>query len=295
MVPWGAEAGNAEAAHALGKLSLAGAGAVRDPDEAASWFARAAASGDARAQVDLAALLLAGEAPGLAQAPPPVHEWFEQAAARGDRVGAFNYAVCLAEGVGVGRDDARAVHWLKYAAETVVEAQFWYARMLAAGRGVVKNDVEAALWYTRAAEGGVADAQVAIGEMYLNGRGVAQNADRAKSWFMRAAEAGHVGAMFALGVMYVGGYDTETDCTLRIIGSPKRLLTGHPQAAAMAEALGKTVKAGAMAEEKLTRLCRGSCRMMHAFAVQYQVAPTAVPRMTGNSKNVCYRAFLRKA
>ena len=38
-------------------------------------------------------------------------EWFEQAAGSGDMVAAFNFGVCLAEGVGIERDDRRAAMW----------------------------------------------------------------------------------------------------------------------------------------------------------------------------------------
>ena len=128
-----AERGHKTAARALGMLYLTGAGVARDPDEAAAWFRRAAEAGDPRAQADLAALLQTGAVSALAHDPPPVHEWFERAAEQGDLIGAFNYAVCLAEGVGVPRDDERAAFWLKRAAEGVVNAQYWYGRMLAAG------------------------------------------------------------------------------------------------------------------------------------------------------------------
>ena len=41
-------------------LYLTGAGVAQDPDEAASWFKRAAEAGDAGAQADLATLLQIG-------------------------------------------------------------------------------------------------------------------------------------------------------------------------------------------------------------------------------------------
>ena len=100
-----AERGHRAAARALGMLHLTGAGVARDPDEAATWFKQAAEAGDAGAQADLASLLQAGVVSAFAQDPPPVHDWFEHAAEQGDLVGAFNFAVCLAEGVGVPRDD----------------------------------------------------------------------------------------------------------------------------------------------------------------------------------------------
>src|SRR5208337_1591035 len=163
-----AERGHKTAARALGMLYLTGAGMARDPDEAAAWFKRAAEAGDPCARADLAALLQAGGVSTLAHEPPPVHEWFERAAEQGDLIGAFNYAVCLAEGIGVPRNDERAAFWLKHAAEGVVSAQYWYGRMLADGRGLAKDNAAAAAWFARAAEAGMVEAQVALAELYVN-------------------------------------------------------------------------------------------------------------------------------
>ena len=228
-----AERGHQAAARALGMLYLTGAGVARDPDEAASWFRRAAEAGDPRAQADLAVLLQTGAVSTLAHEPPPVHEWFERAAEQGDLIGAFNYAVCLAEGVGVPRNDERAAFWLKRAAEGVVNAQYWYGRMLAEGRGVAKNDAEAAAWFARAAEAGMAEAQVALAELHVNGRGVPRDHQLAKSWFLRATPAGHAGAMFALGALHGGGHDIETDREEARRWFAEAAEHGHPIAALM--------------------------------------------------------------
>src|SRR2546430_9833055 len=63
--------------------------------------------------------------------------WFAQAAASGDLVAAFNLGLCLARGVGVGRDEQQAVQWLRRAAEGVPEAQLMYEIGRASGRGRV--------------------------------------------------------------------------------------------------------------------------------------------------------------
>ena len=193
-----AERGHGAAARALGMLYLTGASVARDPDEAAAWFKRAAEAGNSCAQADLAALMQAGGVSTLANDPPPVHEWFERAAKQGDLVGAFNYAVCLAKGIGVPRNDERAAFWLKHAAAGLATAQYWYGRMLSEGRGLVKDDAEAAAWFARAAHAGLADAQVALGELYLSGRGVPPDHQLARSWFLRAAQAGHPTAALML-------------------------------------------------------------------------------------------------
>lgn len=228
-----AERGHNAAARALGTLYLTGAGVAQDADEAATWFKRAAEAGDPGAQADLAALMQMGTVSTLAHEPPPVHEWFERAAQQGDLIAAFNYAVCLAEGVGVSRNDERAAFWLKRAAEGVVSAQYWYGRMLAEGRGVAKDDAEAAAWFARAAEAGMAEAQVALAELHMDGRGVPRDHQIAKCWFLRATPAGHAGAMFALGALHGGGHDIETDREEARRWFAQAAEHGHPIAALM--------------------------------------------------------------
>ena len=128
-------------AHIELPLTTIDASPVRRGEE--RWRERAAEAGDPRAQRDLAKLLQMGAVSSHAGEPPPVHEWFERAAEQGDLTGAFNYAVCLAEGIGVPRNNERAAFWLKRAAEGVVDAQYWYARTLADGP-MVAHSAEAA-------------------------------------------------------------------------------------------------------------------------------------------------------
>ncbi|WP_339086842.1 tetratricopeptide repeat protein [Hyphomicrobium sp. ghe19] len=162
-----AERGDKWAARSLGMLYLTGAGVGRDPDEAASWFKRAAVAGDVDAQGELALLMQTEPVLLLAEERPPIHEWFERRAEQGDLIGAFNYAVCLAQGLGVPPNEERAAFWLERAAKGVVQAQFWYGRVLASGSGVAKDEVQAAIWLARAAEGGMGEAQLALAELQL--------------------------------------------------------------------------------------------------------------------------------
>jgi len=115
----------------------------------------------------------------------------------GDLIAAFNFGVCLAEGVGIERDDQKAAQWLRRAADGVVNAQYWYGRMLVEGRGVEKNAEEGRAWITRAADIGMIEAQVMLADMQLNGTGGPKDHAAALVLFTKAAEAGHLGAMFA--------------------------------------------------------------------------------------------------
>ena len=116
-----AEAGHRESARALGVLYLTGAGVGRDAGAAAAWFRRANAAGDAgdaATQADLAIVLLSRRTSAQPTGTVPMPEWFERAAEAGDPIGAFNFAVCLAEGVNLPKDEARAAAWFRRASAT---------------------------------------------------------------------------------------------------------------------------------------------------------------------------------
>ena len=158
--------------------------------------------GDKPSQADLANLALAGD---VSAQTLETRQWFEHAANAGDLVAAFNFAVSLAQGVGVERDERRAMAWLRRAAPGVPLARYWYGRMLVEGRGLDAGDpAEGRVWLTRAADAGVVDAQVMLGEIMVNGRGGPHDCDAARALFEKAARQGHAGAMFALGVLADG-------------------------------------------------------------------------------------------
>ncbi len=186
-------AGDPEAAALVGDLYAKGGTLPPNYAEAAIWFRRAAEAGhrggdphdgspapdrrrhrarphrggalvpplrrDGRpaSQTELGNLVLQGLAEPDDQLK--TREWFEQAAEAGDLIAAFNYGICLAEGVGVERDERRAAQWLRRAADGVVNAQYWYGRMLAEGRGVDADPAEGRVWIARAAETGMVDAR----------------------------------------------------------------------------------------------------------------------------------------
>ena len=182
----------------------------RDPTEAAVWFRLAAEAGEEQAKHDLAALVMKGSA--TTEDSIRTREWFEQAAASGDPIAAYNYGVCLAEGVGVERNDNEAAIWLRRAAESVVNAQYWYGRMMLDGRGMTANPAEAQIWIAKAAYAGLTDAQVLLGEMLISARGGTRDHAEALALFEKAATAGgHVGAMFAMGALLGGGHDVPWD------------------------------------------------------------------------------------
>jgi uncharacterized protein len=126
-----AEEGHGAAARALASLYLTGAGVPQDNEEAAR-VAHCCWAGDQASQVELGNLVLEG---GASQEDRSrIAGWFEKAALSGDLTAAFNLGVCFAKGIGVERNQEKAVVWLRRAAEGVADAQYVYGRMLAEGQ-----------------------------------------------------------------------------------------------------------------------------------------------------------------
>ena len=57
----------------------------------------------------------------------------------------------------------------------------------------------------KAADQGLADAQLALGVLFATGQGVIRDHDKAVAWYMKAAEQGQVDAQFNLGVLLATG------------------------------------------------------------------------------------------
>src|SRR5258708_38938792 len=198
-----AEGGHKGAARSLGLLYFAGAGVPHDPEQGMHWFRISAAAGEWPACAEFGNLLLIGM--GKEDDRVRLYKGFEQAAASGDPIAAYNCAVCLALGVGVARDDRAAAVWLRKAADRVPNAQFWYGRVLVEGRGVDRALAEGRRWIARAAEAGMAEAQVALGEMMLTGTGGARDPQGALALFEKAAGNGELTATFLTALVHTRG------------------------------------------------------------------------------------------
>jgi TPR repeat protein len=69
-------------------------------------------------------------------------------------------------------------------------------------------------WYRKAADGGHALAQFALGLRYDTGHGVDRDFEAAHFWYLCAARQGHARAQFNLGVMYASGQGVLRDLVL---------------------------------------------------------------------------------
>jgi TPR repeat protein len=114
-------------------------------------------------------------------------------------------------------------------------------------------DIEAARgWLQRAADAGVADAQVALAEMMLNGRGGPRDLSGALALFAKAAAENHGGAMFGLGAICGGGHGAPMDREAAQRRFQAAAELGHGPAQLM---LARYLANGAVGQRNLSQAC----------------------------------------
>ncbi|WP_341023341.1 tetratricopeptide repeat protein [Brevundimonas diminuta] len=199
-------------AYAFGDLNLS-----PDPDEAFSWYQRAAGTGDGAAMVSLAHWY-----EGALGLTPSAHvdhaealNWYRRAAETGD-AGAMNRMAALYEEgrLGLPRDDAEALAWIRRAATTRdPRGMAAMAYLFEHGRlGLPQDDAEALAWHRRAADTGDAIAMLDMAYLYEEGNlGLRQDYHEALAWYRRASEAGDVRGMKGAVAIHAEGPLADND------------------------------------------------------------------------------------
>ena len=183
-----AEAGDAEAAFAVGERYLDGKGTLRQPFEAARWYHRAAEAGHARAQCRLAQLHLVGLAQG----------------AVGPNAGLFDPVEA-----GVA-DYYAAVLWARRAAEAgASEAQALLAYILTSGPEELRDPDAAFEWYRKSAEQDCPQGRLGYVIGLMQRADTADKAFAAHDELVQAAEAGLPTAYYLLGLGAERGIGTK--------------------------------------------------------------------------------------
>ena len=204
--------GHGDAQVSLGLMfleDLAQAGMHRNADQARYWFRRAAESGDTRAMVHLARVLVDHN--------PQAHgaeaiAWLERAADAGHAPAQYELARLLRGAPGIEPDPLLALHYLHEAADRQhVPAMFALGLLLERGEGLDRTYPEqAAHWYARLArEHGHGDAAHHLGILHVEGRGVARSTQRATDMFQRAIALGCHEAMYSLALLHCAGGTPE--------------------------------------------------------------------------------------
>lgn len=133
--------------------------------------------------------------------------WIRQAAERGHVPAQYLLATRYASGVAIEKSETQAIHWFqRAAAQGHPKAHYRLGRLYAAPQ------TEAAFSsYLKAAELGMAEAQLAVSEALAKGQGVAQDPEPAWGWALKAAEQGLAAAQHRLGDMYLDGEGVAPD------------------------------------------------------------------------------------
>lgn len=136
----------------------------------------------------------------------PDLEQLKLLASQGNADAQFNLGWMYADGRGVAKDDAQAVHWFRLAADQrYAPAQNSLGWWLMEGRGVARDYDKAVHLFRLAVDQGNANAQDSLGWMYQNGWGVAQDHATAVHWYRLAAAQGNATAQYNLGMQYREG------------------------------------------------------------------------------------------
>lgn len=219
-----AKQGNASAQNGLGTMYLRGLGVPQDYAEAAKWFRKAAKQGHEKAQYYLGRIYRHGK--GVPHDYAEAVKWFRKAAEQGgaDAQYALGEMYLFADEVskedgsfpdrvfmfmapkGTTENSVKALPWfIKAAEQGVADAQVWLGGMYSMGRGVPQDHAEAFKWRHRAAEQGDADAQYFLGGMYSSGEGIPEDHSIALKWYRLAAEQGHDSAKLSIGYIFKDG------------------------------------------------------------------------------------------
>jgi TPR repeat protein len=133
-------------------------------------------------------------------------------AEKGEPKALFDLARAYERGIGVSKDQSKALEYTRMAAEKgYPPAELQLGSYYGRGFGVAKDIQEAILWYRRAADHGFALAQFAMGGFYEAGTGVPRDMDQAVFWYKKAADQGDPAAQCELGVLYYDNLVGDTN------------------------------------------------------------------------------------
>jgi TPR repeat protein len=213
-------------------------GCGAEKDEKAAWKLVAnsvpavrekAEEGVADAQALLGILLLQGL--GVARNEKKALEWLEKAGEQGDAVAACYLGWVYSTGRGVDKDRDRAVRWYRKSADKGhPEAMNWMGCAYSNGWGVKKDNEKAAEWLREAADKGYVRAASNLGLMYRNGWGVVKDEKKAVAWFAKAAGKGDSRAAYYLGEAYDLGRGVVQDASKAAEWYEKAGKKGHASA-----------------------------------------------------------------
>lgn len=184
------EAGEADAAFYLGRMSELGLGAPADFSSATVFYTAAADGGSPAAKNRLGLMHLNGQ--GMIQDYEQAHELICAAADAGDANGQFNCASILERGLNGAVAPAKAIEYYRLASEqNHLGAMNLYAFALISGELVVRDVTKGISLVQKTASMGNPVGLFSLGQAYATGLGVDRDPVRAHAYFNLAAARKH--------------------------------------------------------------------------------------------------------
>lgn len=173
------------------------------------------------------AVLLACSALALAAQTPAVDSALRAKADAGDA----HAQLVVSQSYAQASDYAQAAVWLRRAADQgLAEAELQLGLLYDHGDGVPQSFPQAAGWYRKAALQNNAGAQYNLGVLYERGEGVPQDYAQAADLYRRAATQGLASAQFNLALLYDNGQGIERDFAQAAAWYRKAAEQGLPRA-----------------------------------------------------------------
>lgn len=134
-----------------------------------------------------------------------------QGAAKGHAACQYFYGRDLLGGIGVKKDVAAGLEWIrKAAAQQYDEAEYFLYQAYDEGKGVEKNVAVAHEWLLKAAQHGQHDARVELAEEILTSKDTARY-KAVMTWVLPGAKAGHAKSCHVMSFVYHAGIGVKKD------------------------------------------------------------------------------------
>jgi TPR repeat protein len=195
------------------------------PDEALSWYEKAAQRGNSDAMVQTGLLYSTRHTP---EDNRKALEYFIQAADAGNRDGKYFAGECFYyPKPGLVPDEAKA---LQYLHEAAALGELKSMNLLGTYYRKIHRYDEARRYLEEGARAGLPLAIANLGVLYINGEGMPKNPEKAVELFRQAAEQGEPGGMYLYGQCFFNGVGVPKDFRTANEWFRKAARAGNPSA-----------------------------------------------------------------
>ena len=153
--------------------------------------------------------------------------FYAQAALMGSVDGMRQAGLCYLN----AKDNVKALSYFeKGAAKEDLSSEYWAGKMLLGGMNVPVNKQQAVVYLLKAAEGGMAAAQVEMGALYAEGNGVTKNLAQAAEWYRKSALLGNSKGMWNYGNILKDGIGATQDYDQALFWMSEAATQGYQRA-----------------------------------------------------------------